>query len=60
MNLVPSLFSLFLSLSLSAEIYRANALPSAGAMTFIQTIMCDLNGDRDAYKTDMPLYPNAT
>ena len=57
MNLVPSLS---LSLSLTAEVYRANALPSAGAMPFIQTIMCDLNGGRDEYKTDMPLYPNAT
>ena len=45
---------------LIAEIYRANALPSAGAMPFLQTVMCDLNGGSDDYKTDMPLYPNAT
>lgn len=42
------------------EVYRANALPSSGALPFLQTLMCDLDGGPDPYLTDLPLYPNAT
>ena len=52
--------NLCLGIANFSEIYRANALPSAGAMPFLQTVLCDLNGGRDPYQTDMPVYPNAT
>lgn len=46
--------------SFPPAIYRANALPSAGVLPFMQTMMCDLSGGREKFLTDMPQYPNAS
>ena len=42
-----------------AAVYRANALPSAGPLPFMQTLMCDLAGGKTDDVRDMPHYPNA-
>ena len=43
--------------------FRTYALPSAGMLPFLQTLICDLEVD-DGYETgpfsDMPAFPNAT
>lgn len=41
--------------------YRAYALPSAGALPFVQTLFCDFGTgeDNDPF-SDMPTFPNAT
>ena len=44
----------------AAAIYRANALPSAGSLPFMQTLMCDLGGGSTDDVSDMPQYRNAT
>ena len=50
--------SLSLPPSLS-EVFRAFALPSAGALPFFQSVLCDSKGLPEANSTDMPQYPNA-
>ncbi len=44
----------------SIDLWRPVALPSAGTLPFMQSLLCDLdqNGHRYGYKA-MPSYPNA-
>ena len=35
------------------------ALPSAGLLPFMQTLMCDLDGGDSVDSSDMPSFPNA-
>ena len=46
--------------AMSAALYRAIALPSAGVLPFMQSVVCDLNGGRSDFASDMPYFPNAT
>jgi hypothetical protein len=41
--------------------YRAYAMPSAGALPFLQTLFCDFGTQEDHGPfSDMPTFPNAT
>lgn len=41
--------------------YRAFAMPSAGAVPFLQTLFCDFGRQEDYGSfSDMPAFPNAT
>lgn len=47
------------SLSLSSAVFQAFALPSAGALPFLQSAICDFGGQPVTNYTDMPVYHNA-
>ena len=42
-------------------VFRPYAMPSAGFLPFLQTVMCDLgDDDKGGVVSDLPSFPNAT
>jgi len=42
-------------------VFRPYAMPSAGFLPFLQTVMCDLgDDDKGGVVSDLPNFPNAT
>ena len=57
----PSVVNLLMFVCVFAAVFRPYAMPSAGFLPFLQTVMCDLgDDDKGGVVSDLPSFPNAT